>query len=157
MLFFKNVLSLDIGPINLVRSSSSELGHLKELKRGGRGNDGVRNMAETKIGELAVSCITCPAPGINLPEGWENAPPDKHCEVSTWALDPPLGDSWSYFYCATIKDQEEICTCTGLAALDYANTKYSKGYCATGVGMCTCSHHEVVMKNGVGDLQKGER
>lgn len=50
-----------------------------------------------------------------------------------------------------------MCTCTGLAALDFANTKFSAGYRATGVGMCTCGRHEVVMKNGVGDLQKGER
>ncbi|KIK56715.1 hypothetical protein GYMLUDRAFT_173845, partial [Collybiopsis luxurians FD-317 M1] len=46
-------------------------------------------------------------------------------------------------------------TCMGLA-LDYANTKYSKGYTATGVSMCSCGHHELVMPNGVGDLQKGE-
>lgn len=72
-----------------------------------------------------------------------------------------------------MKDQEEVgiisrcrissadflqmSTCTGLAALDFANTKFSKGYTATGVGMCSCGQHEIVMANGVGDMQKGER
>jgi len=48
-------------------------------------------------------------------------------------------------------------TCTGLAALDYANTKFSKGYEATGCGLILCARHEFIQANGVGDLQKGER
>jgi hypothetical protein len=48
-------------------------------------------------------------------------------------------------------------TCSGLAALDYANTKFSRGYSATGVGMRVCVRHEFVQPNGMGDLQKGER
>jgi hypothetical protein len=48
-------------------------------------------------------------------------------------------------------------TCSGLAALDYANTKFSRGYAATGVGLGVCARHEFVQKNGAGDLQKGER
>ncbi|KAE9402095.1 hypothetical protein BT96DRAFT_816969, partial [Gymnopus androsaceus JB14] len=142
--------------------------HLKELKRGGRGNDDNRKVADTRPGELAVRCIACPVPGINLPEGWENAQKEdrlKRRNAGTWETDPPLCDGGSYFvesdpyrdYCAKMKDQDEICTCTGLAALDYANTKYSKGYTTTGVAMCTCGRHEIVMANGVGDMQKGER
>jgi hypothetical protein len=48
-------------------------------------------------------------------------------------------------------------TCSGLAALDYANTKFSKGYAATGVGLALCARHEFILPNAVGDLQKGER
>jgi hypothetical protein len=48
-------------------------------------------------------------------------------------------------------------TCSGLAALDYANTKFSRGYSTTGVGMGVCARHEFIQPNGVGDLQKGER
>lgn len=48
-------------------------------------------------------------------------------------------------------------TCSGLAALDYANTKFSRGYASTGVGLGVCARHEFVQRNGVGDLQKGER
>ena len=48
-------------------------------------------------------------------------------------------------------------TCTGLAALDHADTKFSKGYDATGIGACIDGRHEFMLPNGVGDLQKGER
>jgi hypothetical protein len=48
-------------------------------------------------------------------------------------------------------------TCSGLAALDYANTKFSRGYSSTGVGMGVCARHEFIQPNGVGDLQRGER
>ena len=48
-------------------------------------------------------------------------------------------------------------TCTGLAALDHADTKFSNGYAATGVGACIDGRHEFMLANGVGDLQKGER
>ena len=49
--------------------------HLRLLKRGGRAHDdsGVNG---TKGGELALMCPSCPHPGINLPEGWQNAPPE---------------------------------------------------------------------------------
>ena len=47
--------------------------HLKLLKRGGRGNDpsGVQG---TQNGELAIRCPSCPWPGINLIDNWEDAP-----------------------------------------------------------------------------------
>jgi hypothetical protein len=47
--------------------------YLKMLKRGGRGNedDGVIGVSP---GELAVQCIACPRPGINLPDGWKTDP-----------------------------------------------------------------------------------
>jgi hypothetical protein len=45
------------------------------MKRAGRGHDptGVNGM---KAGALAVVCRACPLPGINLPDGWENVPPE---------------------------------------------------------------------------------
>ena len=46
--------------------------HLKLLKRGGRAHD-PDGIKATKPGELAVLCPSCPRPGINLPDGWENA------------------------------------------------------------------------------------
>jgi hypothetical protein len=48
-------------------------------------------------------------------------------------------------------------TCSGLSALDHANTKFSRGYGSTGAGMGLCARHEFVQRNGAGDLQKGER
>lgn len=47
--------------------------HLKLLKWGGRGHDPA-GVAATRAGELAVLCPSCPRPGINLPDDWEQAP-----------------------------------------------------------------------------------
>ena len=48
------------------------------LKQTGCGQD--PSSAEgTQEGELTVKCPTCPHPGHNLPEGWENAPPEVRC------------------------------------------------------------------------------
>ncbi|KAJ7692647.1 hypothetical protein B0H14DRAFT_3531447 [Mycena olivaceomarginata] len=135
--------------------------HLLMLKRAGRGHD---------------------PSGINLPESWENAPPEdrflyilfialdacfrlKRHMISSEIKDPGLGTGWAYVtenppyrhYLLTVTEQKEMSTCSGLAALDYANTKFSRGYSTTGVGMGVCARHEFVQANGVGDLQKGER
>lgn len=54
-------------------------------------------------------------------------------------------------------DALQMSTCTGLVALDHADTKFSKGYDATGIGAYTDGRHKFILPNGVGDLQKGER
>ncbi|KAJ7844968.1 hypothetical protein B0H13DRAFT_1647725 [Mycena leptocephala] len=155
--------------------------HLLMLKRGGRGH-APSGVDGTKPGELAIQCPACPRPGVNLPDDWEKAPPElkflyilflaldacfrlKRRLVSSDLRDPGLGTGWSYFvenepyrqYLLSVTDQKEMSTCSGLAALDYANTKFSRGYSTTGVGMCVCARHEFVQATGVGDLQKGER
>ncbi|KAJ7869746.1 hypothetical protein B0H14DRAFT_2571682 [Mycena olivaceomarginata] len=111
---------------------------LRKMKHGGRGNDGNRLLAETKPGELAVVCPACLQPGINLPADWESASGEEK-------------------FLLTVTDQKEMSTCSGLAALDYANTKFLRGYGATGVGLGVCARHEFVQRNGAADLQKGER
>jgi hypothetical protein len=96
---------------------------------------------------------------------------------------PALGDGWGHWveqkpYMEYIKKysyQEEVKTFSNieccpiyiflqpnlceseLHAVDHANTKFSKGYKATGVGGAICARHCLVRKNGLGDLQKGER
>ncbi|KAJ7358297.1 hypothetical protein DFH08DRAFT_953471 [Mycena albidolilacea] len=156
--------------------------NLRALKRGGMGNNPDRRTAETHQGELAVDCLACPKAGVNLPEGWKDAPVElrylytiflaidacfrlKRKKISSWLKDPSLQDGWSYFvrsftyeeFVKTLGEQKEMSTCTGLAALDHANTKYAQGYAATGCGMITCGRHEIVCKNGVGDLQAREK
>ncbi|KAJ7827600.1 hypothetical protein B0H14DRAFT_3088313 [Mycena olivaceomarginata] len=162
-----------------------EYRHLMMLKRGGRGHDAGGARA-TQSGELAVHCPACPRPGVNLPDGWENATKDqrfiyvfflaidacfrlKRGLVSSELKDPGLGTGMSYLledtefreFLLTVTDQVEVywqmSTCSGLAALDYANTKFSRGYSSTGVGMGVCARHEFIQPNGVGDLQRGER
>ncbi len=52
----------------------------------------------------------------------------------------------------------QMSTCTGLAALDLANSRNAQGgYAVSGQGMGVCARHEFVQANGVGALQKGER
>lgn len=86
--------------------------HLKLLKRSGRGNEG-SGVAGTKEGDLVVPCLSCPHPGINLPDGWEND--TKHRDnyslmvtedanfrlkeqlVSSHSRDPGLVDGLGYF------------------------------------------------------------
>ncbi|KAF8215246.1 hypothetical protein K438DRAFT_1955238 [Mycena galopus ATCC 62051] len=160
---------------------SREYRHLQMLKHGERGydKDGVEG---TKPGELAVRCPCCPQPGINLDDGWEKASPQdrflyilflaldacfrlKWRMVSSKLKDPSLGPGMAYMvetqpyraFLRTKTDQKEMSTCSGLAALDHANTKFTRGYSATGVGMGVCARHEFIQPNGVGDLQKGER
>ncbi|KAJ7795036.1 hypothetical protein B0H14DRAFT_2532632 [Mycena olivaceomarginata] len=155
--------------------------HLLMLKRAGRGHD-PSGVWGTGAGELAIECPVCPDPKVNLPEGWENAPPEdqflyvlfialdacfrlKRRMISSEFKDPGLGTGWAYVtenapyrhFLLTVTDQKEMSTCSGLAALDYANTKFSRGYSTTGVGMGVCARHEFVQPNGVGDLQRGER
>ena len=47
--------------------------HLKLLKWGGHGHDRAGVVA-THAGELAVLCPSCPCPGVNLLDDWEDAP-----------------------------------------------------------------------------------
>jgi hypothetical protein len=57
--------------------------NLHALKRGSMGNDPDRCAAKTHEDELAVECIACPKPGVNLPEGWEQAPPEQRSALSS--------------------------------------------------------------------------
>jgi len=56
--------------------SVREWRHLKMLKQSGRGHDPA-GIVQTATGGCAVLCPACPHPGINLPDDWESAPPDK--------------------------------------------------------------------------------
>ncbi|KAJ7250229.1 hypothetical protein C8J57DRAFT_1521243 [Mycena rebaudengoi] len=160
-----------------------EYRHMQQMKRGRRGHasSGVEG---TSPGELAVLCPCCPRPQENIPDDWENASDeDKFLYIFFLALDacfclkrrlisstselkdPALGTGSAYMlesgpyrqWLLKATDQKEMSTCSGLAALDFANTKFSQGYAATGIGMGVCARHEFVQANGVGDLQKGER
>lgn len=96
--------------------------------------------------------------------------------------DPELAPGWAYFveesrYQAHLKnhlDQEEVIrilfhilhvtnfhlqinTCKSQHdAILRANTRNKEGYIASGTGLVQC-RHVLVRKNGVGDLQKGEK
>ncbi|KAG2126046.1 hypothetical protein DEU56DRAFT_916197 [Suillus clintonianus] len=158
-----------------------EYRHILLLKRGGRGH--VENgIANVRQGELAVHCPACPHPGINLPRGWETVEPSlkflyysiiamdanfrlKNRTRSSDLADPGMHTGLAYFvvtkpYSAHVlqfASQKDVSTCSGFSALAHAESKFSNGLRATGVGLCICAHHEFVRPKGVGDLQKGER
>ncbi|KAJ7479936.1 hypothetical protein FB451DRAFT_1172020 [Mycena latifolia] len=136
-------------------------------------------------GELALKCRACPRPGWNLPEGWENAPPEyrflyflflvmdanfrlSNRNVLSEVADPIFGDGWGYFckregddgYKAHVRkhaSDKEISNCSGFQAMFMANTRRVKGLRTMGIGGVTCSRHNMWCTNGMGDLQMGER
>ncbi|KAF7331971.1 CxC2 domain-containing protein [Mycena kentingensis (nom. inval.)] len=135
--------------------------HLMLLKRAGRGHDryGVMGTAE---GELALRCPACL---YTLYIAMDACFRLKRRLISSWARDPGLGTGWAYMiapgpylaYIESVGEQKEMSTCSGLAAIDHANDKFSRGYAVTGVGMGVCARHEFILPTSVGDLQKGER
>ncbi|KAE9401895.1 hypothetical protein BT96DRAFT_991729 [Gymnopus androsaceus JB14] len=143
--------------------------HLKLLKRMGRGHE-ASGVAGTKEGDLVVPCMSCPHPGINLPEGWEDDAERrdeyslmvtqdanfrlKEQLVSSHSRDLGLVNGLGYFVGAS---EADISTCAGFQAIAKATTKFSKGLRYTGVGSVLCARSEMFLENGVGNLQKGER
>ncbi|PPQ99597.1 hypothetical protein CVT26_009183 [Gymnopilus dilepis] len=155
--------------------------HIKLLKWGGRAHDPA-GVGATEVGQLALRCPSCPYPGINLPDDWEEAPAHlrflymmficmdanfrlKNQLVSSYSQDPGLGTGWAYMverepyekYVLSQVNDEEISSCVGFQALAQANTKFSQGLRYTGVGGVFCGRSEMVLPQGVGNLQKGER
>ncbi|KAJ7471734.1 hypothetical protein FB451DRAFT_1399051 [Mycena latifolia] len=157
---------------------------VKRLKRAKRGHRWGGAKA-TQQGELALKCRACPRPGWNLPEGWENAPPEyrflyflflvmdanfrlSNRNVLSEVADPIFGDGWGYFckregddgYKAHVRkhaSDKEISNCSGFQAMFMANTRRVKGLRTMGIGGVTCSRHNMWCTNGMGDLQMGER
>ncbi|KAF9777722.1 hypothetical protein BJ322DRAFT_1015452 [Thelephora terrestris] len=153
--------------------------HLKEIKRGAAGHTSA-TIDELGDGALAIECPACPHPGRNLPPEWENEPDDKAWLYSLFVAidanfrlklktrgitDPELGSGLAYFvnvekFNAHLKrhtDEADIETCgTEFHAVNHANSKRSKDFTVSGVGAIVC-RHGLIRKNGVVDLQKGER
>ncbi|KAK7013626.1 hypothetical protein VNI00_019462 [Paramarasmius palmivorus] len=156
--------------------------YLKMLKRAGIGNERSRSLEDIQKGELAVQCIACPRPGINLPVDWESVPEQKRflyhkflsldaCfrlkrrAISSESADPGLLTGLAYYveqgpyqrWMKAAPDQKEMNDCSSLAAVKQANTKFNRGYATTGCLVCMCSRHEMCEPNGAVDLNRGEK
>ncbi|KAF9470843.1 hypothetical protein BDN70DRAFT_901798 [Pholiota conissans] len=157
--------------------------HLQMLKWAGIQNeDG--GIAAIRPGQLAVRCPSCPHPGMNLANGWENAPSEikirflymmivcmdanfrlKNQLVSNYSQDPGLGIGWAYMvprkpyeeYILRHVNDEDISTCVGFQALAKKNNKFNVGLRYTGANITVCGRSEMILPLGVGNLQKGER
>ncbi|KAG1906246.1 uncharacterized protein F5891DRAFT_1125633 [Suillus fuscotomentosus] len=156
--------------------------HLLQLMRAGHGHD-PNGIEATPDGGCVVQCPACPHPGINIPDGWENSPPDirwryvlflaidanfrlKRKAISSDDRNPSLNSGWAYFveeraYKQFLSEhsteRQERSTCVGHNAVNTADTKASRGLAAMGVGSVVCARHEMRLPNSVGDLQKGEK
>ncbi|KAG1741401.1 hypothetical protein EDD22DRAFT_786709, partial [Suillus occidentalis] len=156
--------------------------NLTLLKRFGHGHD-PEGISATQPGSCAVLCPACPQPRKNLPQGWEDASPEKRWlygiflaidanfrlvrkNVSSDAVDPGLSHGWSYvveekgyktFLNEVGKQPQEKSTCTSHNAVNLAETKNSHGLAATGAGTVDCARHNFKRPCAVGDLQKGEK
>ncbi|KAG2108890.1 uncharacterized protein F5147DRAFT_745615 [Suillus discolor] len=139
-----------------------EYRHMLLLKRSGRGHveNGISNL---QPGELALHCPACPQPGVNLPRGWETVDPSMKIRSSDLA-DPGMHTGLAYFvanepynaHVLQFASQKDVSTCSGFSTLAHAESKFSNGLWARGIGLCLCARHEFVCPKGVGDLQKGE-
>ena len=96
--------------------------------------------------------------------------------------DPEIGSGWAYFVennryiehvsqntmdvevsdfcygCSRYSYSLKVSSCgSDFHAVNRANRRSKKDYVTSGVVACVCARHSLMMKNGVGDLQRGER
>ncbi|KAJ7786999.1 hypothetical protein B0H14DRAFT_2629889 [Mycena olivaceomarginata] len=148
--------------------------NLRALKRGGMGNDPDRRTAEMQEGELRSNAWRVPSLEFLycIFLAIDACFRLKRKKISSWLADPSIQDGWAYFtrsvpygeFVETARRAERAADKSidehlhpASPLLNHANTKYAQGYAATGCGMITCGRHEIVCKNGVGDLQAGEK
>ncbi|KZV59287.1 hypothetical protein PENSPDRAFT_595729 [Peniophora sp. CONT] len=154
--------------------------HLRLAKRAGAAQkiNGVYGM---ECGEAALRCPACPRPGVNLPDDWEDAPPEKqYLYTLMLAIDANfklkmkdrdarntyLGDGWAFFvsqapyahHLDNNTDMSETKHCESEhTALRSANMPSSKRWAVNGVGAVVCARHLLYFAQGIVDLPRGER
>ncbi|KAF9512228.1 hypothetical protein BS47DRAFT_1297916, partial [Hydnum rufescens UP504] len=83
--------------------------------------------------------------------------------VQTWGRsDPGLGTGWAYFvkdeiykkFLLDFMSEKDISTCSGLAAVDLANTRKLTGLRVTGVSASVCAHQGCIHPLGLGISRK---
>ncbi|KAL1698752.1 hypothetical protein EV121DRAFT_217647 [Schizophyllum commune] len=160
-------------------SMSRQWAFLQRMKRAGRAHDAC-GIAGTRPGDAAVPCWACPHDGINMPAGWREDPTQyihtlflsmdanfrlKNRFRKNARSDAPLaGGSGCFVEPQQFKEhlkgyvnEEDVSTCISFAALMEKDTKLTTGCRVSGCGACSCTRHEILRPNGLGDLQKGER
>ncbi|KAJ7213821.1 hypothetical protein B0H12DRAFT_1242227 [Mycena haematopus] len=125
--------------------------NVQMLKRAGRGHD------------------PCPHPGINLPQGWEQAPEDKRFlyalfvgidanfrlkrkDVSSEEKDPGLGDGWA-FSAGSMSNatcQAKLGHKAGAHDAVDKPDREARGTASSGIGTVDCARHNMKRPNAVG-------
>lgn len=101
--------------------------------------------------------------GINDPEvgsGWsyfvKNDQYSKHLSENTAEIEVS-SFVFSFGYETRLTYFQAVGCTSDFHAVSQANTKFSKDYITSGVVACICARHSFVQKNGIADLQRGER
>ncbi|KAJ7186909.1 hypothetical protein C8R46DRAFT_1206901 [Mycena filopes] len=162
-------------------SMARQYSFLVRLLRAGRAHD-PEGAINTRKGDCAVMCWTCPQDKINIPEGWQDVEPEyRFLYMLLLAMDAnfrlksrlranaredlPLGDGWGHLveegpyrtHLRAYVAEKDVSTCIAFAALMQKDTRMTTGLRCSGVGGVVCARHELVRPQGMGDLQKGER
>ncbi|KZV59060.1 hypothetical protein PENSPDRAFT_596125, partial [Peniophora sp. CONT] len=80
--FYQGIVRLTEGVVSVKTSYKAFLRcvrmfrHLRLAKRAGAAQK-VNGVYGMKPGEAALRCPACPRPGVNLPDDWDSAPPEK--------------------------------------------------------------------------------
>ncbi|KAJ7059923.1 hypothetical protein C8F01DRAFT_1254013 [Mycena amicta] len=128
-----------------------QFNYAKRLKRAGRGHE-LSGVLGTGPGELAVACWACPAPGFNLPDGWDRRPEgERFLDAIALAMDanfrlknhirgnerydPSFGPGLGYFvegeaykkHLRNYVGEQDISSCIAFAALTQKDTRLTTG------------------------------
>ncbi|EIN11591.1 hypothetical protein PUNSTDRAFT_62212 [Punctularia strigosozonata HHB-11173 SS5] len=157
--------------------------YLLRLKRAGRAH--VPNgVSEVPSGALTVLCPACPQPLWNLPDNWEQYPPEvKWLYTQFVALDAcfklknknrntddaDIGSGEGYFVeekkyqehlAAYVEEPEQPDPCdSNFSAIKSINATKSRTdvMAVSGAAAAKCSRHAMMLPSGVADLQRGEK
>ncbi|KIJ92587.1 hypothetical protein K443DRAFT_113364, partial [Laccaria amethystina LaAM-08-1] len=159
---------------HLVKVSSRQWRVIKEYKWFGFGH----KAEDPKTGELALFCVACPQPGVNLPEYWRNDgeqwvysrgfvldgnffcnhKAQRHPEDDVWLKSGEGYMKYSDLFPNDFQeaDEDQTPTCNEHHAVN-DKSRIHKGCDSTGLGASACLRHGCYCPGGVVDFQKGER
>ncbi|KAI0038918.1 hypothetical protein FA95DRAFT_1504888, partial [Auriscalpium vulgare] len=147
--------------------------NVRALKRSARGHDPA-GIEATAPGALVVQCPQCPQPGINMPDGWEDAPEGERWKHAMFIamdanfkmklknrglIDTELSPGWGYFveqnaysaHCEKYQNEPEPKYCdSNHSAVDKANMPAQRRFSINGVGAVVCSRHCFYLRHSLG-------
>ncbi|KAH9922726.1 uncharacterized protein B0H18DRAFT_1183398 [Fomitopsis serialis] len=130
-------------------------------------------------GDLALGCVACPRPGVNLKDGWDREANQwkytqsfvmdgnfsaEHLKMRSPKEDVSLADGHGFMvteepYKCHLKEAVEVrekSSCHAHRAVNQANADRHDME-ATGIGAVACARHGCFVPHAVVDFQKGER
>ncbi|KAG1802416.1 uncharacterized protein BJ212DRAFT_1449992 [Suillus subaureus] len=119
--------------------------------------------------DLAWFCPSCPQPGINIPDNWQDNWlisqryvvdgnfTTQHMTMKMLQLDISLSDGLGISgHLSLAVESKEHSSCSNHQVINTTNINRSN-LCATGVGATACAWHRCFVPHSIVDFQKGER